>query len=370
VPQEREPVTALFAGLLPDRVTAAYDAFLAEGRVLEPRAIEIAGGPDKLNDLRERGLVREVAGTPTSPIAYQAAPVPLALAAVLTSLQSAMLRQQQLLLDGQRRLKEAQTLPDSTLNDMPEHLVRVILDREEIIQISTFLINDANHDWMTFETAVSDLPFSEANRIRQPDREHTRLRIRSIYDAATLQTPGALANLQRCIDAGEEARILSSVPVKMQLADEHAVLLPLNTTGTGGALLIYAATITHAAKVFFELEWERAKPLGGTLPPDGCPLSGLQRQILQMMFAGAPDNAIARGLGKSESTVRRNIEAVVEPTGTQGRFALGVEVERRGWMPTDRVERTSHAGLQLVLARPATAAGTVDDPRRRHGRLP
>jgi hypothetical protein len=75
--------------------------------------MELAGGPGKLDDARKRSLAR---------CGRQAAPgCPLPLAATLTSFQAAVLRQQQLILEGQRRLQEAQALPGGTSGDGPEH---------------------------------------------------------------------------------------------------------------------------------------------------------------------------------------------------------------------------------------------------------
>lgn len=51
--------------------------------------------------------------------------------------------------------------------------------------------------------------------------------------------------------------------MKMQLIDRSTVLLPLTPTGTGGAVLIHATTITHAMREYFEMLWKTATPIGG-----------------------------------------------------------------------------------------------------------
>jgi hypothetical protein len=46
-----------------------------------------------------------------------------------------------------------------------KHLVKVITDREEILRVSTHLVNSERRGWMTLETAETDMPLSEDNLI-------------------------------------------------------------------------------------------------------------------------------------------------------------------------------------------------------------
>jgi DNA-binding CsgD family transcriptional regulator len=358
-------VTSLFAGLVADDVIAAYGKLLTSGGVPKEQAAGFLGGA-LVDALRDLGMARVVASTPARPASFQAAPVALALQAVLADLQATVLKHHQLLLEGQHRLSEAQAIPGPTLDLLPKHQVEYIADREEIVRMSGHLINLAHHDWMTLETPWTDLPLSEDNLITCPKGLREKVRIRSIYDAETLRVPGALRNLQAGVAAGEEARILPRVTMKMQLADEAAVMLPLTSTGTGGALLIYAAPITSAMHHYFELQWELGQPVASAGQQHGEEIDDLQRQILQLMAAGCSDDSIASHLDKSKSTIRRNIEAIIKLTETDGRFALGLAVERRGWLSPRSKDA---AGLQLVHPGPATAAGAVPVRGRHHGRL-
>lgn len=326
-----EDIAAWFAGLVRDDLITAFCTLLAAGRVPKEQAADVVGGPEALQDLCDLGMAQVMASTPSSPAAYEAAPVPLAMQAVLTDLQDKVLQQQKILLDGQRRLSNAQALPGDGPDNFPEHQLRYITDREEIVRVSSTLINSAHRDFMTLETALTDLPVSDDNRIRCPVGMKGKLRARSIYDGATLKEPAAMENLQQCIADGEEVRILPVIPAKMQLADQTAVLLPATPTGTGGALLIKLAPITRMMRVFFEMMWARAMPFGSPAASDDCPLTELQLRILSLMANDASDVAIAHAVGKSPSTVSRNIEAMKEITSTESRFALGVKVVRHGW---------------------------------------
>ena len=218
--------------------------------------------------------------------------------------------------------------------------MRIVLGRENVARVSACVINSTQREWMTFETAVTDQPLTAEHRNTMPVNMREGVRVRSIYDLATLTNPQALANLRQCVAEGEEARIAKYLPMKMQLADQNALLLPLSDTGTIGALLIYATPITAAHYDYFQLKWQQALPFGGGESANGSPLTKDQRQILQLMLTGLPYDAIGRQVGKGEKTVRRYIEAMYEMTDTHCPFALGVAVAARGWITS---EKGSHA---------------------------
>ncbi|MBV9449984.1 MAG: response regulator transcription factor [Streptosporangiaceae bacterium] len=332
--RKQDPVAGLFVGLLPQHIAAAYEKLFGKGRVPKEHAADFLGGADVVKELCDWGMAHAIPATPNASASFQAAPPVLALQGVLAQLQAEAMKDQERLLDGLRRLSEAQTRSDGFPRDCPEHLVKVIIDREEILRVSTHLVNSARRDWMTLETAETDMPLSEDNLISCPSALRGQVRIRGIYDAATTRIPAAMHNLQRCVDAGEEVRILSKVLMKLQLADRTAALLPLTPTGTGGAILLRAAPIIEALRQFFELLWIRAMPLGGSKPSAGSPLTPIQQDILKHMVLGEADETIARQIGRSPSTVRRNIDAITELAGgADNRFVLGVLVQRLGWLP-------------------------------------
>jgi DNA-binding CsgD family transcriptional regulator len=192
---------------------------------------------------------------------------------------------------------------------------------------------------MTLETADFDLPVSDDNFINNP--YGAKLLIRSIFEAACVRNPGALALLQRGLDSGEQVRILRRLAMKMQLADMSTVLLPLTPTGTGGAILIRGGgPVVRGLRDYFERLWEIAVPYGTTKPPDGCPLSASQLEILRLLALGYTDQNIANLMDCSKSKVEREMDQVEHVVGLRGRrFALGVALERRGWIPQEEEKR-------------------------------
>jgi DNA-binding CsgD family transcriptional regulator len=328
----RGAVARLFADLVPDDVITAYEKLHAASGVPKDQAETFLGGAALVRELTDRGMAHPVPHTPAVPASFQAAPPDLALLAILADQQARASHEHDLLLAGYRRLTEAQARPYVGDGSCPEHLVRVITDRDEILRLSLNLINSAHRDWMTLESLHSDMPLTEDYVVAAPPPLREQVRIRSIYDLASTQHPVAASNLQCSMAAGEQARVLPTVPMKMQLADETAVLLPLTPTGTGGALLVRAAPITRALRDYFEMLWERATPVGSTEPPRGCPLSQSQHDVLRLLAQGLQDKAIARRLNISESTVHRHINAITSHLDVTSRFAAGAAAQRRGWL--------------------------------------
>jgi len=215
----------------------------------------------------------------------------------------------------------------------PAHLVSVVSDRAEISELSAALMNTARKDWMTLENLRTEMPLTDDFAQPPLPAFGGRVRCRSIYDAAAMDDPIARRVIEACADAGEHARLLPQVPMKMKLADHTTAMLPLTPTGTAGALVIKAPVIIAALREYFELLWERATPLRPqrtAVPADR--LTPAQQAILELMAEGLQDDAIARRAGLSTTTVRRHIAAIMKRLGVSSRFAAGAAAQRRGWI--------------------------------------
>ena len=148
-----------------------------------------------------------------------------------------------------------------------------------------------------------------------------------------MEHPVARRIIAACAEAGEQARLLPRVPMKMKLADQATAMLPLTPTGTAGALVIRAPLITAALREYFEMLWERATPLKAEQPTaPGGRLTAAQQTVLELMAEGLHDDAIARRAGLSLTTVRRHITAILRRLDVTSRFAAGAAAQRRGWI--------------------------------------
>ncbi|MEV6527866.1 helix-turn-helix domain-containing protein [Longispora sp. NPDC051575] len=161
------------------------------------------------------------------------------------------------------------------------------------------------------------------------------VRYRGVYHAPVLAEPGKMAHLERYIAAGEQARVLPDIKMKMLIADHRGALVPLNFDSTQPAvrLLVHPSPLLDALIVCFESIWDRAVPLGPAT--DAAPAGELDdrdRSILRMMAAGHKDAAIGRALQITQRTVVRRIAELMRHLEVDTRFQAGVQAARRGWL--------------------------------------
>jgi DNA-binding CsgD family transcriptional regulator len=333
-----EGVHGLFDDLVPAEVIEAYDRLLVTGGCAKDQAEVLVGDSELVRALTERGMAHIQPHSPTEPAWLRPASPDLALQGVLTGHQHRLARDHELLLDGTRRLAHAQARFGVGGNGrFPEHLVSVINDRAEIAELSASLVNAARQDWMTLENLNTEMPLTED--FAQPPLAASGggVRCRSIYEASAMDDPVARRIIKTCADAGEHARLLPQVPMKLKLADYTTAMLPVTPSGTAGALLVKAPVIIAALREYFELLWERATPIGSRRPatspgPGPRRPTPAQQAVLELMAEGLHDDAIARRAGISTTTVRRHITAILDRLNVTSRFAAGAAAQRRGWI--------------------------------------
>lgn len=140
-------------------------------------------------------------------------------------------------------------------------------------------------------------------------------------------------NIQPCIAAGEQARVLPDVPVKLAIYDRKIAFVGLSdawpeiTTG----ILVKQSTLLAALCGLFETSWRAALPMHlGTKEPSS--LRPMERRIIELLASGITDNAIAELLGISRRTLSRNLESLTTRAGVVNRFQLAVYACRNGWI--------------------------------------
>jgi DNA-binding CsgD family transcriptional regulator len=333
-PTIRCDIRHLFDGLVPAEVIDAYDRLLSSNGCAKEQAEVLVGDAGLVAALTDCGMAHVQPHSPADPAWLRPAAPDLALQGVLAGHQQRLARDQELLLDGHRRLADAQASFGVTGDGrFPAHLVCVVSDRAQIGELSASLMNTARKDWMTLENPQTEMPLTDDFAELPLPALGGRVRCRSIYQASMMDDPVARRIIHSCAEAGEQARLVPEVPMKMKLADQTTAMLPLTTTGTAGALLVRAPVIIAALRGYFEMLWERATPLKGRrLADPGDRATPAQQQILEMMAEGLHDDAIARRAGISTTTVRRHITALMTRLNVTSRFAAGAAAQRRGWI--------------------------------------
>jgi DNA-binding transcriptional ArsR family regulator len=152
---------------------------------------------------------------------------------------------------------------------------------------------------------------------------------RAIYPARVIEErPESVLARAR---AGEQVRVLPSVPSRLAIFGRETAILPEAWEGeSSGRLVIRQLSIVAACVALFDELWKHALTVPGF--GDGSPDHDARRQLLEMLALGAKDEQIGRALGMSLRTVRRRIAELLAELGVDSRFQAGMEIVRRGWL--------------------------------------
>ncbi|NUS05541.1 MAG: hypothetical protein HOV97_23640, partial [Nonomuraea sp.] len=135
-----------------------------------------------------------------------------------------------------------------------------------------------------------------------------------VYEQNEIHNAERWPDLLAGIEAGEEARVFDGLPVKLTLFDDWAATTPLvDQAGHWiGTIVVHRSPLLDALSALFATYWTRAIPLTwhhgrGPAPakPDGR--HPLQEDLVKLLAAGLTDQAIARMLRLSRSTVQRRV---------------------------------------------------------------
>lgn len=221
----------------------------------------------------------------------------------------------------------------------PSALAEIVTDRDAIVATASELQLAARDEVLT----MNPLPYRTeltADWYEPPPAPALErgVRFRALYSRETMTSEAGLDIINRSRAAGEEARVVSRLPLKLSIADQDLALIPLESDPMGAVLRVRSPILVSALREMFELLWERA------IPPVRGPeqtahsahstntLTPAQQRVLRLMATGLKDEAIGRATRTSVKTVRRHIATLLDLLGADTRFAAGVEAHRRGWL--------------------------------------
>ncbi|MEE1770154.1 LuxR family transcriptional regulator [Streptomyces sp. JV185] len=161
------------------------------------------------------------------------------------------------------------------------------------------------------------------------------VRQRVVYSRESLGHPGHLKDvIEPCVKAGEQARVLPSVPVKLVIIDEAYALVSLSIQEAdvhNAMLVVQPCGLLSALVALFEQSWQNALPFHGrTTHPGGLPPA--DRRLLWLLAGGASDDVIARELGISRRTLFRRLQILMARLGAANRFQMALQAQRSGWL--------------------------------------
>jgi DNA-binding CsgD family transcriptional regulator len=154
-----------------------------------------------------------------------------------------------------------------------------------------------------------------------------------IYDSSGLEGKRRMDFTMACIQAGEQARSLPSVRMKMLIADQREAMIPLSFAATEptAAIFVRASPLLTALVTCFDLLWERAVPIAATGSVPGL-LDQRDLELLTMLAGGVKDAAIIRALGITQRTMTRRVGHILAVLDARTRFQAGLQAARRGWL--------------------------------------
>ncbi|MDW5325003.1 helix-turn-helix domain-containing protein [Plantactinospora sp. KLBMP9567] len=224
-----------------------------------------------------------------------------------------------------------------------DHLVEVVVGAGALRDRLRDLQDSAREEILWFCRA-NPLAMSGSENAEESGALARGVRYRAIYERALLEAPGELESIAESVRAGEEARTLPTLPVRIAIADRSTAICPLvpddeRDVGEPTAALIRRSELLDALLALFESHWDRATPIrwdgdrGGLA--DGAPDDALddgERFLLSLFVAGSPDKSIASQLGVSRRTVQRRLERLMALAGVDTRTGLAFQAARRGWL--------------------------------------
>lgn len=280
-----------------------------------------------LEAVAERGLAaRSAAGTDR----YVPAPPAVALGAILTQYRDDLRRVDVALAELAEEYRMASRA--RSIQDVIEVVVgaEAIRHRFEQIQLG------ATEEVLVFVTgpAVAVSYAENTARLRATERGVV---YRRVIDRGELEEPELVAAIIDRVRLGEEVRVVTSLPMKLIIADRSSALVGLLIDAVPAALFIHSSGLLDGLVALFESTWRAAAPLavGGSGLVEGGQEPGIDpvdTKIMGLLLAGLTDQSVAGQLDVSVRTVQRRVKHLMEIAGVQTRMQLGWHAARNGWV--------------------------------------
>lgn len=251
------------------------------------------------------------------------------------ALGTALLRRQEALEAARRMVAQlTEEYRATARRHEPDRLVDIVTGRDDLRRRLRHLQETASTELLWFCRA-NHVAMASAENEEEFQALRRGVRYRVIYERALLEEPGMIENVTAGIRAGEQARSLPTLPVRLAIVDRSVAVCPLVPDGRSDeptAAVVGRSQLLDALLALFDSYWDRASPVvaepaGGPLLPDPQ-----ERLLLSLFVAGVPDKAIASQLAVSRRTVQRRFAELMARAGVDTRPGLAFQAARRGWV--------------------------------------
>lgn len=246
----------------------AYTALIRRGTSTAAQVARLSGLPrqrvyDVLAGLIEKGLATVVPGQTAS---YSAEAPDVAISRLLASH-----RRQLDVLE-----RQASDLADSLLRQFEAGRAHTSpLDFIEVLREPGAVAE--RWDTLQRETRREILVLAKPPYVRPAQHNEVGLAMagryttRCIYELGAYDDPEFIAGVRRFAEAGEQARFVASVPMKLAIFDERKVIFAMSDPAAGPAtltsLVVEHPELASTLKIAFESIWARGEPLVGESRP-------------------------------------------------------------------------------------------------------
>jgi len=176
----------------------------------------------------------------------------------------ALLREQERRAEEARELAEELTplFEESRGEQDPLDYIAVLRDIAQINQRLARFQSEARQIILMFNKPPYSTPIAENDAgLAALGRG---VRMRSLYERSALDDADFAAGIMRFVAAGEEARFVDQLPLKLAIFDEARVILPLQDPIPGRfsltTLVIHHPSLARTLSLAFEVLWETARP--------------------------------------------------------------------------------------------------------------
>ncbi|MFB7368369.1 TrmB family transcriptional regulator [Streptomyces sp. NPDC056222] len=226
------------------------------------------------------------------------------------------------------------------------HLIEVITGKEPLRERLRQMQRDAREEMLWLCKADYVAVPSQENHA-EFDALSRGVRYQVVYEQDFLEAPGAIEDVMEGVRAGEQARAVARLPVRLAIADRALALCPLVPGGPQGATegptaaLVRSSSLLEALVALFERFWETGVPLRPDTPPPSTREAAASRatrlhpddrHLLSLLIAGLTEMAVARHMGLSRRTVQRRVQRLMDLTGAASRMQLAWHAAREGWV--------------------------------------
>jgi predicted DNA-binding transcriptional regulator len=329
-PETVRPLEVLGIGAEEERV---YRSLLSKGTATADEVAHELGLPLRkvqrlLDGIESKGLTTH---SPERPPRYIPASPDIAMQALALHLQQSMQR-------AQGAIQDLQKLAAVGREGKQEQIIELITSRDAGKLLFDQILGSAQGEIDVFvRPPVLYTPLeSPTSHEGQSAVQARGVRFRSINDAEILKIPGVLEHIRADVAAGEEARVVPSLPFKMVLVDRRVALIFLNPDQANNPLLLVRYSgLLEAFYTLFEILWDKAAPItfsSAGNPRIGEPADGFTpelEQLLPLLAVGLNDKSIAHQLDVSERTVARRVVELLEFLGARTRFQAGWDAAMR-----------------------------------------